>query len=55
MCAVKSVLEFCLLGLCVVVITLLACWGWWELHHWWQTRRQRKYLTARPWPDEEKE
>jgi hypothetical protein len=39
----KSVLEFCLIGLCAVTVTLLACWGWWELQHWWLLRGSRKY------------
>jgi len=46
----KSVLEICLIGLCVVTVTLLTCWGWWEVRHWWQLR-SRKSSDA-PWEDD---
>jgi len=49
----KSVLEFCLIGLSAVVVTLLACWAWWEVQHWWQLRGTRKYPSSRSsWNDD---
>jgi hypothetical protein len=48
--AMKSVLEFCLIGLCVVTVTLLACWGWWEVRHWWQLRGRAS--SGEPWEDD---
>lgn len=45
----KSVIEFTLIGLCAVTVTLLACWGWWELRHWWQMRGRS---SDTPWEED---
>ena len=48
----QALLEIVLIGLCLVTVIFLFCWGGWELRQWWTARKHRRDSSAL-WQDRE--